>query len=109
MRSMKMLWGVAAAVVLAMGCNAAPLEESQGEDSQGLPTSGEVSAMGDECPPPPPPCPVACGHNGDKVRVCHHAPPDSPDSQTIELCIAVPGAEAHLREHSEDTLGCCPP
>ena len=112
MRPMKMLCGVAAAVVLGMGCNLSPADELKGEDSQDLPTSGNVSAMGDEgwgeCPPPPP-CSAACGHNGDKVRVCHHAPPDAPGSKTIELCIAAPGAEAHLREHSQDNLGCCPP
>ncbi|RKG94197.1 hypothetical protein D7V97_39380 [Corallococcus sp. CA053C] len=61
---------------------------------------------GPHCPPPH--CSVACGHNGDKVRVCHHAPPDEEGSKTIELCVGAPGAEAHLREHDEDTLGCCP-
>jgi hypothetical protein len=112
MRPMKMLWGVAAAVVLAMGCNGATVGDPQREDSEALATEGNVSAMGgeggggEECPPPA--CSAACGHNGEKVRICHHAPPDSPGSKAIELCIAKPGAAAHLREHDEDTFGCCP-
>ncbi|RKH72262.1 hypothetical protein D7X96_05450 [Corallococcus interemptor] len=51
---------------------------------------------------------MACGPHGDKVRICHHAPPDQPGSKTIELCLPIPGASAHLREHDEDTFGCCP-
>lgn len=112
MRPMKMLWGLAGAVVLAVGCNAATVGDPQGDDLEALSAESEVSAMwddddgGEECPPPE--CSAACGRNGQKVRVCHHAPPDRPGSKTIELCIAAPGAEAHLREHDEDTLGCCP-
>lgn len=125
MRPMKLLWGLASAVVLAVGCNAAPLEGTEGDDSEALSTESEVSAMGGmggcgaecpppppppppPCPPPPPPCPTTCGPHGNKVRICHHAPPDSSGSKMIELCIAAPGADAHLREHDEDTLGCCP-
>jgi hypothetical protein len=109
---MKMLWGLAGAVVLAVGCNSVMGEDLQGDDLEALSAESEVSAMdcdddgGGECPPPA--CSAACGRNGTKVRVCHHAPPDRPGSKMIELCIAAPGAEAHLREHDEDTLGCCP-
>jgi hypothetical protein len=85
------------------------------EVSDSLSTRNEVSAMGGEggghdggphCPPPH--CSVACGPHNDKVRICHHAPPDEPGSKTIELCLPIPGASAHLREHDEDTFGCCP-
>jgi hypothetical protein len=111
MRPVKMLWGLAGAVVLVVGCNLATEEGLQEGDLAASPAETEVSAMeggggGGECPPPQ--CSAACGRDGKKVRVCHHAPPDTPGSKTIELCIAAPGAEAHLREHKEDTLGCCP-
>ncbi|RKH60346.1 hypothetical protein D7V93_13460 [Corallococcus llansteffanensis] len=108
---MKMLWGVVGAVVLSVGCGP-DVGSAQREASVPLSTEGNVSAMGDEggghgggeCPD----CSVKCGPHGDKVRICHHAPPDEPGSKAIELCIAAPGAAAHLREHDEDRLGCCP-
>jgi hypothetical protein len=112
-----MLWGVVAAMVLAVGCNAAMESAPQEDDPEELATQSDVSAMGGdddddddddgggECPPPA--CSVHCGRGGKKVRICHHAPPDRPDSKPIELCIAKPGAKAHLREHKEDYLGCC--
>jgi hypothetical protein len=113
MRLMKLLWGVAGAVVLAVGCNVAPVDDPPWGDTNLLATESHVSVMkdddddnGGECPPPP--CSVACGRSGQKVRVCHRAPPDSPGGRLIELCISASGAAAHLREHDEDTLGCCP-
>lgn len=116
MRPMKMLWAVVGAVVLSVGCGSA-MASPEEEVPEVVSTQGEVAAMGGEggggepqCPPPKPPphCPVSCGPHGDKVRICHHAPPDEEGSKRIELCVGAPGAEAHLREHDEDTLGCCP-
>lgn len=111
MRPMKVLWAVVGAMVLAVGCNAAPVEGLEEEDGETLTTERTVSAMGDddggggECPPTR--CNVPCGHNGKKVLICHHAPPDEEGSKEIELCIGAPGAEAHLDEHTEDTCGPC--
>ncbi|WP_375759015.1 hypothetical protein [Corallococcus exercitus] len=118
MRPMKMLWAVVGAVALSVGCGPA-MASTEEEASESSSVEHAVSAMGGEggghdggtqCPPPKPPphCSAACGPHGDKVRICHHAPPDEPGSKTIELCVAAPGAEAHLREHDKDRLGCCP-
>lgn len=120
MRPMKMLWAVVGAVALSVGCGSA-MASAEEEVSEVVSTESEVAAMGGEggggghdggsqCPPPKPPphCSASCGPHGDKVRICHHAPPDEPGSKKIELCVGAPGAAAHLREHDEDTLGCCP-
>lgn len=113
MRPMKRLLGMLGAVVIVVGCGAAVGSASaEGDELESVSTEREVSATleGDDdtgsCPPPDK-CSAACGRNGDKVRICHRAPPDKKDSKGIELCIAASGAEAHLREHDKDTLGCC--
>jgi hypothetical protein len=116
MRLMKVLWAVAGAVVLAAGCNAAPVEGTEKNDSEVLAMEDTVSAMegddggGGECPPPR--CKAPCGPGGKKVLICHHAPPDEKGSdekgsKEIELCIGAPGAEAHLEEHTKDECGPC--
>jgi PKD repeat protein len=48
---------------------------------------------------------VACGHNGDKVILCH-VPPGNPNNpQTI--CVAASAIPSHLANHPGDCIGPC--
>jgi hypothetical protein len=48
---------------------------------------------------------VACGHNGDKVILCH-VPPGNPNNpQTI--CVAASAIPHHLANHPDDCIGPC--
>jgi hypothetical protein len=48
---------------------------------------------------------VACGHNGDKVILCH-VPPGNPNNpQTI--CVAASAIPSHLANHPDDCIGPC--
>jgi hypothetical protein len=111
MRPINVLWAVAGAVVLTVGCNAAPVEGPEEHDSEALTQGSTVSAMEDDDGGggeyPPEKCPVRCGPGGRKVLICHHAPPDEMGSKKIEICIGASGAAAHLDEHTEDTCGPC--
>jgi hypothetical protein len=108
---MKKLLGLVGAVVVVVGCGAAGSGSAPEDALESLATEHEVSATATEnddgsCPSPDK-CPVSCGDKGDKVLICHHAPPDKKGSKSIELCIDWHGAEAHLREHSKDKPGYC--
>jgi hypothetical protein len=111
MRLIKVLWAMAGAVVLTMGCNAAPVESLEEDDSEALTMESTVEAMEDDDGGggeyPPTKCPVRCGPGGRKVLICHHAPPDRNGSKGIEICIGASGAAAHLDEHTADTCGPC--
>ncbi len=48
---------------------------------------------------------VACGHNGQKVILCHVPPGNPANPQT--LCIAPSAVPAHLANHPGDCLGSC--
>jgi hypothetical protein len=48
---------------------------------------------------------VACGHNGDKIILCH-VPPGNPNNpQTI--CVAASAIPSHLANHPDDCIGPC--
>lgn len=48
-----------------------------------------------------------CGHNGNKVLLCH-APPDNP-ANAHTICISPNAVPAHLGNHPGDSCGECAP
>jgi hypothetical protein len=48
---------------------------------------------------------VSCGHNGDKVILCHVPPGNPGNPQTI--CVAASAIPAHLANHPGDCVGPC--
>jgi hypothetical protein len=48
---------------------------------------------------------VACGHNGDKVILCH-VPPGNPGNP-VTICIAASAIPNHLANHPGDCVGPC--
>jgi hypothetical protein len=48
---------------------------------------------------------VACGHNGDKIILCH-VPPGNPGNP-VTICIATSAIASHLANHPGDCVGPC--
>jgi hypothetical protein len=48
---------------------------------------------------------VTCGHNGDKIILCHVPPGNPGNPQTI--CVAASAIPAHLANHPGDCIGPC--
>ncbi len=48
---------------------------------------------------------VRCGHNGNKITICHV--PDCRTDKQVTICIGAPAVPAHLKLHDCDCLGPC--
>jgi N-acetylneuraminic acid mutarotase len=67
-------------------------------DANGCPSSGNdtITVVGVN---------VTCGHNGDKVILCHVPPGNPGNPQTI--CVAASAIPSHLANHPGDCVGPC--
>jgi hypothetical protein len=48
---------------------------------------------------------VTCGHNGDKIILCH-VPPGNPNNP-VTICVAASAIPSHLANHPDDCVGPC--
>jgi hypothetical protein len=79
--------------------SATPTEDSEPEPAP-EPSTPPVSGGGTSAPPPPTSCPCpGSGPNNRKVAILHRPPGNEANEQTI--CVAVPGANTHLRQHND--------
>jgi hypothetical protein len=103
-------------VLTASGAGAVSYLWSTGETTQSITvtTGGNYSVIGYDangCPSAAPGTTtvtainVTCGHNGDKIILCHVPPGNPGNPQTI--CVAASAIPHHLANHPGDCIGPC--
>jgi hypothetical protein len=91
--------GLALAAVIALGGLSSPIDTAARVAQ--FDNAGGNSNQGNDNSKP------AKNQYEEKVTICHRPPGNPSNGQTLTLPRS--GAEAHLREHSLDTRGACPP
>jgi hypothetical protein len=89
--------GLAIATAIALGGLGSPLDTAKN-------IARFDNAGGSSHPPAAKP---AKNQYEEKVTICHRPPGNPSNPQTLTLPRS--GADAHLRQHPDDTLGPCPP